>query len=356
MKNPTQRGRAAAAASGPITGMPPEDLTSFDVSHLDALAQLEGNRRAIRALSEKAAWRRDREVEIYSRVMADYESRMAAIMEQAAPVRQRVRDDLQKLEALYKRFSAALDQARVQLQECEFRHEIGEFTPEEFERCQQSAERTIGEREAEFEGVRKLRQRYLDLLPDEPVSETKPTRAPTTSSPAPPVAAVVTPAPVPSARESFAPPVPTTSLPTTASSFQEPMLPADDRTVFLRPPSDADFKLPPGGGASGDTAAFGTVPVTSAMLIEDNGGLPGAHHRLGAMTVMGRTPDNEIVVPNQEVSRRHAQIIMVDEGYVLKDLDAPNGTFVNGERITEHRLQEGDRVSLGGKVFIFKAP
>ena len=55
-------------------------MTSFDVSHLDALAKLEADEQAIRALLEKAAWRRDKEVEIYSRVMADYAARMAAIV------------------------------------------------------------------------------------------------------------------------------------------------------------------------------------------------------------------------------------------------------------------------------------
>ena len=92
------------------------------------------------------------------------------------------------------------------------------------------------------------------------------------------------------------------------------------------------------------------------MLIEDRGGLPGTHYRLGPLTMIGRTPENNIVVAVKAVSRRHAEIAMKDGGYVVKDLDTPNGTFVNGERIIEHRLQEGDKVAIGGKVFVFKAP
>ena len=148
-----------------------EDLTSFDVSHLDALAKLEADQHAIQELLEKAAWRRDKELEVYSRVMADYQVRMTAILEQANAVRQQVRDGLRKVELVHDRYREALDQATVQLQECEFRREIGEFTPEEFQRCQQAAQRTIGEREAEFESVRKLRLRYIELLPGEPVSQ-----------------------------------------------------------------------------------------------------------------------------------------------------------------------------------------
>jgi hypothetical protein len=340
--------------------MAPEDLTSIDVSRLDTLAKLEADQRAIRALSEKAAWRRDKELEVYSRVMSDYEARMTAISEQAGQVRQRVRDDLQKLDALYHRYREALDRARVQLQECEFRHEIGEFTDEEFLRCQQTAERTIAEREIEFEGARKLRLRFLELLPGEPVKQTAPVKvpaAPGVASPKPAVAARATAATVPApALPSAATPVPTKSVPKTGPVFEERLSPGTGMTNFMRPPSATDFKVPPPGKGDGDTEAFGTIAMSPAMLIEDRGGLPGAHHRLGRVTTLGRTPDNKIVVHTKEVSRRHAEIVMAGGGYLVKDLGSPNGTFVNGERITEHRLKEGDKVTLGGKVFVFKAP
>ena len=62
------------------------------------------------------------------------------------------------------------------------------------------------------------------------------------------------------------------------------------------------------------------------------------------------------MVPDKKVSRRHAEIALSEGGYVLKDLGSPNGTFVNGEPVTEHRLKEGDRITMGGQVFVFKAP
>jgi hypothetical protein len=340
--------------------MAQDDLTSIDVSRLDALARLEADQRAIRALSEKAAWRRDKEVEVYSRVMSDYEARLVTISEQADQVRQRVREDLQKLEALYQRYREALDRARVQLQECEFRHEIGEFTEEEYQRCQQAAERTISEREVEFDGVRKVRLRFLELLPGEAAAPATPVRTPAPSpavTPAPRAGAA--PAPVASAA-AVVPPAPPTPPPYVApeaapAGFDAPSSPGI-KTNFMRPPSPTDFKVPAGRKVSGDTEAFGTISVSPAMLIEDRGGLPGSHHRLGVLTTLGRTPDNQIVVHTKEVSRRHAEIIMSGDGYLVKDLGSPNGTFVNGERITEHRLQDGDKLTLGGKVFVFKAP
>jgi pSer/pThr/pTyr-binding forkhead associated (FHA) protein len=112
----------------------------------------------------------------------------------------------------------------------------------------------------------------------------------------------------------------------------------------------AKAPVPPADNAE----AFATVAISSALLIEDRAGQPGAHHRLGILTTIGRTPDNQVVVPVREVSRRHAEIVLTESGYVLKDLGSPNGTFVNGERITEHRLQDEDRIAMGGQVFVFK--
>jgi hypothetical protein len=141
-----------------------------------------------------------------------------------------------------------------------------------------------------------------------------------------------------------------------AATSVPPAAVGDNHTIFLRPPSTDDFKVPVSGPGVDETRAFDTISVSSAMLIEDRSGLPGAHHRLGASTNIGRTPDNQIVVPIKEVSRRHARIVLTDGAYVLKDLGSPNGTFVNGERITEQRLQEGDKVTMGGKVFVFTGP
>jgi FHA domain len=351
-----------------------EDLSDIDLSQLDALAKLEADQRAIRALSEKAAWHRDKVIEVYSRVLRDYEARMTVLDEQADEVRRRVRGDLGKLDTIHARCRAAVEQARVELQESEFRHEIGEFTREEFQTRQQAAERTIAERQAEFESVTKLRVRYLELLPGEaapPAPVPAPMARPVAPAPAPPAVVAPAPAPVatPAAPAAAAPPpqVPAPPLPAAPAppvpvsavaapgAPEDPIPPAEGATSFLPPPSSTDFQVPPAGEAPGDAESFGTIAVSAAMLIEDRSGLPGAHHRLGLLTSIGRTPDNQIVVPIREVSRRHAEIVLTEGGYMVKDLGSPNGTFVNGERISEHRLQDEDRIAMGGQVFVFKA-
>lgn len=69
-------------------------------------------------------------------------------------------------------------------------------------------------------------------------------------------------------------------------------------------------------------------------------------------TVLGRDEDCQIVVPAQAVSRRHAALQRTKHGWSIVDLNSSNGTFVNGERVSEQGrpLRDGDEVVLAGKV------
>src|SRR5450755_2767276 len=62
---------------------------------------------------------------------------------------------------------------------------------------------------------------------------------------------------------------------------------------------------------------------------------------------IGRAPDNMIRIDDPSVSGRHAQLLLIDERYQLKDLDSTNGTRVNHESVTEVFLRLGDRVRSG---------
>jgi len=62
---------------------------------------------------------------------------------------------------------------------------------------------------------------------------------------------------------------------------------------------------------------------------------------------VGRDPANQIVIDDPSVSRAHAAIVAVGHDHILEDLASPNGTFVNGMRMSRHILQHGDVVELG---------
>ncbi len=69
---------------------------------------------------------------------------------------------------------------------------------------------------------------------------------------------------------------------------------------------------------------------------------------------LGRESHCDIHLEDSEASRTHAEIDFVDGDYVLRDLGSSNGTFVNGNRITEHKLRVGDRVQIGKRLMLFR--
>ena len=71
--------------------------------------------------------------------------------------------------------------------------------------------------------------------------------------------------------------------------------------------------------------------------------------------VFGRDASCDVVVAQNEVSRRHAEILPDEQGYVIRDTSA-NGLYVNGERVQgSHRLARADVLRIGSEEFRFYA-
>src|ERR1051326_5271336 len=62
---------------------------------------------------------------------------------------------------------------------------------------------------------------------------------------------------------------------------------------------------------------------------------------------MGRQTDNDLVLLDNRISRRHARIVQRDDTYFLEDWESRHGTYLNGERISCHGLKSGDQIGLG---------
>lgn len=62
---------------------------------------------------------------------------------------------------------------------------------------------------------------------------------------------------------------------------------------------------------------------------------------------IGRTKENDIVLENRGVSRKHAQIEFNDDAAIVIDNESLNGTFVNNRRVAEEMLRDNDVITIG---------
>lgn len=84
-----------------------------------------------------------------------------------------------------------------------------------------------------------------------------------------------------------------------------------------------------------------------SLAYEDDDGRPCVLLLSEQDVQLGRTPDCTILFQSETVTRRHARIVYRDHGYCIVDLKSDNGTWVNGQRVTSHRLQPNDVIQCG---------
>jgi hypothetical protein len=118
----------------------------------------------------------------------------------------------------------------------------------------------------------------------------------------------------------------------------------------------------------------GVFRVRSAVLAEPSAGSPatgvgrprlvlpataGNAERVVVLTrpvtVVGRGADAELRLPDTGVSRAHAEVRLDGDGARVVDLQSTNGTLVNGRRVEEAELQDGDRLDIGATSLIFRS-
>jgi hypothetical protein len=92
------------------------------------------------------------------------------------------------------------------------------------------------------------------------------------------------------------------------------------------------------------------VPEVTRLLVRTSGDT-GIVHKLGRRTAIGRTPDNDLRIDEDFISRRHAVILASAENAIVEDLNSTNGVFVNGVQVTRRELREGDLLTIGKTSF-----
>jgi hypothetical protein len=351
-------GSGSAASSKPSVA---DLLRDVDTSVLDRLNTIREEESRLSAFRTRASEMKGQVSDpVYRRVVDDYNKRATALEQQATPLKTKGRAEYRKLHVLIGDVTRIRDQARLEKEELEFRHAVGELDDADLRTGLEAPQGRLDQCEADLARIEEYSNRFIEAFGSKEALE-----APEPALPPPPKPPVVTAKPAPS--PSLPPPIPlkprmdldaTSYVTASPSDTAPPLGPPPDLTVIV--PDDATRMMPagdlPAPTPPADEVEGQTILVPMAALIAEPGSMPQTEYRLGAVNYLGRAEDNQVQIMSPEVSRKHAVITAVGSGFELKDLGSQNGVNVNGVRTNLRTLVDGDRVEIAGIALVFRSP
>lgn len=124
--------------------------------------------------------------------------------------------------------------------------------------------------------------------------------------------------------------------------------------VATRPEADAEAGAP-APALRGKPAASRKAPAPIGRFTIAGGPLDGQRVEVAELPMtIGRTPGNVLVLPDDKVSRRHAQVEVRDNILWIVDRGSTNRTYLNGEPLDRpRRLRAGDQITIGTSTLTF---
>ena len=278
---------------------------------------------------------------VFERVRSDYVNRLDDLEQQAAPLKQEARQQYSNLRQLIERFEADHEAIKLDQQELELRHKLGEFDDKEFQKRIKAIEASVKDKaEARARGL-EMKARFLEAFHAESDLEA--------ASPAP--------SPV-TGRFSVPPPAEDTAeARTTDMPGVRPDLTPNKTQIMSavnitgqRPalPPAPPPPMPAGGG--GATQIF-----RAARLVPQN---PEAGKQSFTLTLkpmaIGADTASDIRIAGPGVEPKHAQITVSMAGFTITDMGTKHGTRVNAEKIKERQLANEDVIQIGAARFVFR--
>ena len=102
-------------------------------------------------------------------------------------------------------------------------------------------------------------------------------------------------------------------------------------------------------------SVFNTHPIMRRDILSQLQG-PDSPRRLvitKESTVIGRSPETDIQLCSNLVSRQHVQLIREGTELVCKDLNSHNGLLINGIKVYSAALRDGDTIQIGDVVLLY---
>jgi pSer/pThr/pTyr-binding forkhead associated (FHA) protein len=92
-----------------------------------------------------------------------------------------------------------------------------------------------------------------------------------------------------------------------------------------------------------------SIPVSVFLVVDGRKAIPLDQ----VVTTIGRSHENSVVLDDPRVSRKHIEIRVIRDHFVIFDLNSSGGTYVNGQRVSQGILYPGDLISLAGVNMVF---
>lgn len=118
-----------------------------------------------------------------------------------------------------------------------------------------------------------------------------------------------------------------------------------------RAPSNVGAVASPGEDMAKTSVMARPAATGGAAIVV--GGEGGRRIEIGDNATLGRLPECDVMLDDPSVSRRHARIQRRGMSWFIEDLGSTNGVKVNGSRVGESDLADGDRLQLGGVQLLF---
>jgi hypothetical protein len=276
---------------------------------------------------------------VFERVRADYVKRLDDLDQQAAPLKQAAREQYSNLRQLIERFEADHEAIKLDQQELELRHKLGEFDDKEFQKRIKAIEASVKDKaEARARGL-EMKARFLEAFHAESDLE------------------AASPAPSPITGKFSVPQAEETEARTTDMPGVRPDLTPNKTQIMsavnvtgqrpAMPPAPPAPAMPAGGGA--------TQIFRAARLVPQN---PEAGKQAYTLTLkpmaIGADTASDIRIAGPGVEPKHAQINVSMAGFTIVDMNTKHGTRVNAEKIKERHLANEDVIQIGAARFVFR--
>jgi hypothetical protein len=93
----------------------------------------------------------------------------------------------------------------------------------------------------------------------------------------------------------------------------------------------------------------------ASVVIHEDGGERTVALASDTVTI-GRLADCDVVLADKGASRKHAQLKLRGDVWTITDLGSTNGTRLNGQTIQSRELSDGDKITIGTTVVVFRSP